>query len=242
MHQLFVRDALLETGWQRDVLIGIEGRTIASIEAGVAPPAGAERLAGAAVPGIANVHSHAFQRAMAGLAERRGPDDDDFWTWREVMYRFALRVSPDDIEAIAAQLFTELLEAGFTRIGEFHYLHHDLDGTPYANLAETGMRIAAAAAETGIGLTLIPTFYAHGGFGGAPPSAQQRRFINDLDRFGKVFAASSAANGSSACPATAAVSGWPRAAAICCPAASASHDMRLKAPLRCSSSTRTPLI
>src|SRR5690348_10477296 len=140
-----------------------------------------------------DLHSHAFQRGMAGLTERGSPAGDNFWTWREVMYRFALRVSPDDIEAIAAQLFTELLEAGFTRIGEFHYLHHDLDGTPYANLAETGARIAAAAAATGIGLTLIPTFYAHGGFGGAPPSAQQRRFINDLERFTMLFEASRAA-------------------------------------------------
>src|SRR5688572_22534810 len=112
MAQLHVQHALLETGWQRDVLIGIEGRRIAAIEAGASAPAGAERLAGIAVPGIANVHSHAFQRAMAGLVERRGPEDDSFWTWREVMYRFLARMTPDDVEAIAAWAYVEMLEAG----------------------------------------------------------------------------------------------------------------------------------
>ncbi len=115
MPQLHVQHALLETGWQRDVLISIEGRRIAAIEAGASAPAGAERLAGIAVPGIANVHSHAFQRAMAGLVERRGPEDDSFWTWREVMYRFLARMTPDDVEAIAAWAYVEMLEAGFTR-------------------------------------------------------------------------------------------------------------------------------
>ena len=190
MHQLFVRDALLETGWQRDVLIGIEGRTIASIEAGVAPPAGAERLAGAAVPGIANVHSHAFQRAMAGLAERRGPDDDDFWTWREVMYRFLAQLSPDDVEAIAAMAYVEMLESGFTAIGEFHYLHNAPAGARYADPAEMGGRIVAAAEATGIGLALLPSFYAHGGCGGRPPTPGQTRFLSSIDSFWALLDAS----------------------------------------------------
>jgi formimidoylglutamate deiminase len=189
---LFFDQALLPTGWARDVRMAMASGRIAHLEIGATPDSSDERHA-IAIPGMPDLHSHAFQRGMAGLTERGSPAGDNFWTWREVMYRFALRVSPDDIEAIAAQLFAELLEAGFTRIGEFHYLHHGLDGTPYANLAETGMRIAAAAAETGIALTLIPTFYAHGGFGGAPPSVHQRRFINNLDRFAKVFEASSAA-------------------------------------------------
>ena len=192
MPRLFFDQALLPAGWARDVRLTITDGRIAGLEIGAALEPGDERHT-LAIPGMPDLHSHAFQRGMAGLTERGSPAGDNFWTWREMMYRFALRVSPEDIEAIAAQLFTELLEAGFTRIGEFHYLHHDLDGAPYANLAETGMRIAAAAAETGIGLTLIPTFYARGGFGGAPPSAHQRRFINDHDRFAKVFAASSAA-------------------------------------------------
>jgi formimidoylglutamate deiminase len=190
--RLFFDQALLPAGWARDVRMTLANGRIARLEIGAAPESSDERHA-IAIPGMPDLHSHAFQRGMAGLTERGSPAGDNFWTWREVMYRFASRVSPDEIEAIAAQLFTELLEAGFTRIGEFHYLHHDLDGMPYANLAETGMRVAAAAAETGIGLTLIPTFYAHGGFGGAPPSPHQRRFINDRDRFAKLFAASSAA-------------------------------------------------
>lgn len=192
MPRLFFDQALLPAGWARDVGMTLANGRIAHLEIGATLEPGDERHA-IAIPGMPNLHSHAFQRGMAGLTERGSPAGDNFWTWREVMYRFALRVNPDDIEAIAAQLFIELLEAGFTRIGEFHYLHHDLDGTPYANLAETGMRIAAAAAATGIGLTLIPTFYAHNGFGGAPPSTHQRRFINDLDRFAKIFAASSTA-------------------------------------------------
>ena len=123
-----------------------------------------------------NLHSHAFQRGMAGLAER-GPGADSFWSWREVMYRFALSMTPDQVEAVAGQLYAEMLEAGFTRVGEFHYLHHDVDGRPYADIAEMAARIAAAASETGIGLTLLPVFYAHSGFGGQAPSDGQRRFI-----------------------------------------------------------------
>jgi formimidoylglutamate deiminase len=190
MRYVFVDQALLETGWRHDVLIGIDGRTIASIETRVAPPAGAERFAGAAVPGVANVHSHAFQRAMAGLAERRGPDDDDFWTWREVMYRFLAQLTPDDVEAIAAMAYAEMLESGFTAIGEFHYLHNAPDGARYADPAEMGARIVAAAETTGIGLALLPSFYAHGGCGGRPPTPGQTRFISGLDSFWTLLEAS----------------------------------------------------
>src|SRR5947209_6788756 len=108
MAQLHVRNALLETGWQRDVLITVEGRTITAVAPDTPPPPGAERLAGIAVPGVANVHSHAFQRAMAGLVERRGPEDDSFWTWREVMYRFLAHMGPEDIEAVAAWAYVEM--------------------------------------------------------------------------------------------------------------------------------------
>jgi formiminoglutamate deiminase len=126
-----------------------------------------------------NLHSHAFQRGMAGLAQRGG----DFWSWREVMYRFLAVLTPDDIEAIAALAYMEMLEAGFTAVAEFHYLHHAPDGTAYANPAELSARIAGAAAQTGIGLTLLPVFYAHGGFNAAPPAPAQRRFVTDLDRY-----------------------------------------------------------
>ena len=190
MPQLHVQHALLETGWQRDVLIRIEGPRIAAIEAGAAAPAGVERLAGIAVPGVANVHSHAFQRAMAGLVERRGPEDDSFWTWREVMYRFLARMTPDDVEAIAAWAYVEMLEAGFTAVGEFHYLHNAPDGARYADPAEMAGRIVAAAEASGIGLALLPCFYAHGGCGGKAAKPGQARFLSDIESFRRLIEAS----------------------------------------------------
>ena len=190
MPQLHVSHALLETGWQRDVLVTIDGRTIAAVAPDTQPPPGAERLAGIAVPGVANVHSHAFQRAMAGLVERRGPEDDSFWTWREVMYRFLAHMTPDDVEAVAAWLHVEMLEAGFTASGEFHYLHNDPAGARYADPAEMGARIAAAAQASGIGLALLPCFYAHGGCGGREPKPGQARFLSDLDSFQRLMESS----------------------------------------------------
>ena len=123
---------------------------------------------------------------MSGLAERRGPGADNFWSWRETMYRFALDMTPDQVEAVAAQAYVEMLEAGFTRVGEFHYLHHAPDGRPYDDVAEMSARIVAAADATRIGLTLLPVFYAHSGFGGAPPGDAQRRFICDLDLYARL--------------------------------------------------------
>lgn len=187
MIELHVGRALLDTGWAEDVLITIDGREIIAITAGVAAPASAQRSAGIAVPGIGNLHSHSFQRAMAGLAERRGDREDSFWTWREVMYRFLARMTPDDIEAVTAWLYVEMLEAGFTTVGEFHYLHHAPDGIRYADPAETGGRIVAAAAASGIGLTLLPCFYAHGGCGGQAPTEGQTRFLSDLDGFSRLM-------------------------------------------------------
>jgi formiminoglutamate deiminase len=127
---------------------------------------------------------------MAGLAEIKGTSSDSFWTWREVMYRFVDRMTAEDIEAVAAQAYVEMLEAGFTRVGEFHYIHHDVSGAPYDNPAELAERIAAAAETTGISLTLLPVFYAHAGFGGRAREAGQRRFINDIDRFSRLIDAS----------------------------------------------------
>lgn len=183
---LWFQTALLPQGWTESVRFHIAAGRIARIESGVAAGAGDERHA-VAVPGLCNVHSHAFQRGMAGLAETRGPANDNFWTWREVMYRFLDRLTPDDVEAIAALAYVEMLERGFTRVGEFHYLHHDPSGAPYANIAELAARIAAAASQTGIGLTLLPVFYAHSNFGGAPPVPGQRRFINSVDGFAKLM-------------------------------------------------------
>ncbi len=178
--------ALTPEGWRSDVRLTIDGAAIVAIEAGVAARAGDERHAIAA-PAIANLHSHAFQRGMAGLAEFRGAGNDTFWTWRETMYRFALTMSPDDAEAVAAQLYVEMLEAGFAAVGEFHYLHHAPDGSPYPARAEMASRVVAAAQDAGIGLTLLPVFYAHATFGGAPPRPEQRRFICDVDSFARLL-------------------------------------------------------
>lgn len=182
---LWFETALLPDGWRGRVRIRVTGTLISQIECGVDPgPDDARHTI--AIPGLCNVHSHGFQRGMAGLAEVRGPAGDNFWTWREVMYRFLDRLNPDDVEAITALAFAEMLERGFTRVGEFHYLHHDPTGRPFANPAELGGRVASAARETGIGLTLLPVFYAHSNFGALPPVAGQRRFINGIDAFADI--------------------------------------------------------
>lgn len=180
---LFFHRALLPQGWVGDVRITVSDGVVSAIETGAARGAGETDL-GVVLPGLSNVHSHAFQRAMAGLTEERGPNEgDDFWSWRALMYRFLDRGGPEEIEAITALAFAEMLEGGFTRVGEFHYLHNDPEGRTYADRGELAARIAAAATGTGIGLTLLPVFYAHAGFGGAPPAHGQRRFINDIDGF-----------------------------------------------------------
>jgi formimidoylglutamate deiminase len=183
--RLWFESALLPEGWTAQVRCTLAHGRIARVERGV-PPADADARHAIGVPGLLNVHSHAFQRAMAGLAERRSPGSDSFWTWRDTMYRFVERLDPDDVEVVACQAYMEMLESGFTRVGEFHYLHHDPTGRPYADDAEMATRIVAAAAETGIGLTLLPSFYAHAGFGGLPPASGQRRFITSVDAFARL--------------------------------------------------------
>ena len=174
--------ALLPQGWARDVRIDCVGGQITALTTGVPRDAGAQAL-GVVVPGLGNLHSHAFQRAMAGLTEVGGRSGDSFWSWRELMYRFLDRLTPDDLQAVAEQAYVEMLESGFTRVGEFHYLHHAPDGQRYADHAEMAGRIAAAAYSTGLGLTLLPVFYAHSDFGGAAPLPAQRRFLHDVDGF-----------------------------------------------------------
>lgn len=189
MSRLHFASALLPSGWANDVQVVITAGAIAAVTPDVAPSAGDERHA-IALPGLASLHSHAFQRGMAGLAELRGDSTDTFWTWRETMYRFALAMSPDDVAAVATLLYVEMLEQGFSRVGEFHYLHHDRDGSHYADPAEMAARIAEAAEASSIGLTLLPSFYAHGSFGGAAPHDGQRRFVCSVDHFTKLMAAS----------------------------------------------------
>ncbi|MGF6156980.1 formimidoylglutamate deiminase [Ensifer sp. KUDG1] len=184
VNRIFAERALLPGGWAENVAISLDaaGR-IAAIETGGAAAGSDERTAGPLIPAIANLHSHAFQRAMAGLAEVAGSGDDSFWTWREEMYRTVGLVNPDDVEAIAAKLYMEMLKGGFGHVAEFHYLHHQADGTPYADPAEMSLRILAAARTTGIGLTHLPVFYAHANFGGVEPNPGQRPFLHDPDRF-----------------------------------------------------------
>lgn len=174
--------------WAEGVLLsaGGDGRW-QSIKTGVAAaPAGtATRLGGPVIPGIVNAHSHAFQRAIAGLTERSAGHHDDFWSWRERMYRVALRITPAQLEAIATQLYAELLQGGYTHVCEFHYLHNDLDGRPYANPLEMSLALVRAAAATGIGLTLLPVLYMHSGFGAQAGTGglreDQRRFASTPD-------------------------------------------------------------
>jgi formiminoglutamate deiminase len=187
MTRLWFDTALLPDGWASSVRLTIADGLIAKVETETPAAPGDER-GFAAVPGVGNLHSHAFQRAMAGLAEAPAPrGGDDFWSWREVMYRFVERLTPDDVEAIAAQAYAEMLECGFTRVGEFHYLHHDIGGAAYADPAEMVHRIVAAAGQTGIGLTLLPVLYAHSGFGGQIAAPHQQRFTHSLDGFGALF-------------------------------------------------------
>ncbi|HET9069574.1 MAG TPA: formimidoylglutamate deiminase, partial [Amaricoccus sp.] len=184
MTALFAPLALLTDGWARDVRVTLDGGRIAGVEPDAAAAPGDHTLAGRALlPAPCNLHSHAFQRAMAGMAERRGPTADSFWTWRRLMYRFLDVLDPDEIEAIAGLVYVEMLEAGYAAVAEFHYLHHAPGGTPYADPAELSHRIVAAAAETGIGLTLLPVLYTWGGADRAPLAGGQRRFGNDLDDF-----------------------------------------------------------
>ena len=189
---LWFAKALLAGGWADGVRLELEGGRIAAIAAGTHPEPGEARH-DIGLAGLANVHSHAFQRAMAGLTEVRGPAHDSFWTWRELMYRFVERLGPDDAEAVAAMAFMEMLETGFTRVGEFHYLHHRPDGGAFDNPAEMAERIAAAASQTGIGLTLLPVFYAHADFGGAPPTPGQRRFVSTLEGYDRLLGGARAA-------------------------------------------------
>jgi formimidoylglutamate deiminase len=186
---LFFEQALLPQGWARDVRMVLDRGRLGSVEAEASMQPGDERHR-IGLPGLPNLHSHAFQRGMAGLTEIRGSTADSFWTWRELMYRFVGRMTADDIEAVAAQAYVEMLEAGFTRVGEFHYIHHDVSGAPYGNIGELAERIAGCAQATGIGLTLLPVFYAHSGFGGRAPDPSQRRFVNGIDGFSRLMDAS----------------------------------------------------
>ncbi|CEG59815.1 formimidoylglutamate deiminase [Legionella micdadei] len=175
----FANSALLPTGWADNVLIAVDKAGYITDVSCNPPPNNAIHFEGAMLPGMLNLHSHAFQRAMAGLAERATAEKESFWTWRETMYRFLEKLTPEDLQAIAAQVYIEMLKAGFTTVGEFHYIHHQPNGTPYQERCLTSHHIISAAQEVGIAITLLPVLYSYSGFGGQKPTVNQKRFINN---------------------------------------------------------------
>ncbi len=183
---IFANKALLISGWETDVRIAVEDGRISSIVPHAKAEAG-DVLVDALLPSIANLHSHSFQRAMAGMTEVRAAGRDSFWTWRELMYRFMDQLTPEQIEAFAALTFMEMQEAGFASVGEFHYVHHQIGGTHYDNIAELSNRIFEAAKITGIGLTHLPVLYTYGGAGETSLVEGQLRFGNDLDDFNALY-------------------------------------------------------
>ncbi|WP_434561114.1 formimidoylglutamate deiminase [Pseudomonas sp. R1-6] len=186
MSAFFAERALLPDGWANDVRLEVNAEGVLTHVQADSHANGAERLGGPLLPGMPNLHSHAFQRAMAGLAEVAGNPNDSFWTWRDLMYRLVGKISPDQLGVIARQLYIEMLKAGYTSVAEFHYVHHDTDGRHYADPAELALRISQAAGDVGIGLTLLPVLYSHSGFGGQEPNDGQRRFINSTENYLKL--------------------------------------------------------
>lgn len=196
MTVIHAKTALLPEGWARDVRVTLAGGRIVSVEAGAGQ--GAAETVDCLLPAMVNLHSHAFQRAMAGMTEARGPvsangGQDSFWTWRTLMYRFLDRLTPNDVQAIAAMVMLEMAEAGYAAVAEFHYLHHGVGGAVYDDLAEMSVRIAAAAAETGLGLTHLPVLYERGGCDGRALTTGQLRFGNDPERFARLWQGAAAA-------------------------------------------------
>ncbi|MEX0731236.1 MAG: formimidoylglutamate deiminase [Aquisalimonadaceae bacterium] len=190
--ELFAEQALLPSGWARNVRLTIAADGTFSKVLSDTSANTATRLSGPLLPGMPNLHSHAFQRAMAGLAEVLGDPQDSFWSWRQSMYALVSRVTPEQMQAIAAYLYVEMLKAGYTTVAEFHYLHHDRNGRPYANPAETSERLMAAADVAGIGQTLMPVLYSYSGFGAQPPNQGQQRFVQNTDAYAELWQALSA--------------------------------------------------
>ena len=182
MQTIFAKQAFLASGWAKNLRLSVQDGRIFGVEADTSQQNGDIHV-DTLLPALANLHSHSFQRAMAGMTEYRLAGRDSFWTWRDLMYRFTAHLTPDMVEAIAALVFMEMQEAGYASVGEFHYIHHQADGTPYDNLGELSARICAAAAETGIGLTHLPVLYSYGGAGQVDLLPGQARFGNSVDRF-----------------------------------------------------------
>ncbi len=183
MPAFFAERALLPGGWAENVRLEVSADGLLSSVQANADRQGAERVSGPLLPGMPNLHSHAFQRAMAGLAEVAGNPSDSFWTWRDLMYRLVGKISAPQVGVIARQLYIEMLKGGFTSVAEFHYVHQDTNGKPYADPAELALQISQAATSAGIGLTLLPVLYSHSGFGGQAPNEGQRRFIHSTESY-----------------------------------------------------------
>lgn len=179
---IFAKQAWLADGWHKNVRIGLKNGHIDGITHGTSAQVG-DICVDTLLPALANLHSHTFQRAMAGMSEQKVADKDSFWTWRRLMYKFLEHITPQHYEAIAALSFMEMQEAGYASVGEFHYVHHQHNGVRYANIAELSDRVMAAAATTGIGLTHLPVLYSYGGVKRAALSGGQMRFGNDVEQF-----------------------------------------------------------
>ncbi len=179
---IFAKRALLATGWADDVRLTVESGTVSAV-ATRSKAATGDVLVDTLLPALGNLHSHTFQRSMAGMTEMRAAGRDSFWTWRDLMYRFVDRLTPEQIEAIAALVFMEMQESGFSAVGEFHYVHHQKGGNRYDDICELSNRIFAAAKTTGIGLTHLPVLYTYGGAGKAALNSGQLRFGNSVDQF-----------------------------------------------------------
>lgn len=185
----FAKQAWLTSGWAKDVLLTVKQGYFVAVEVDAAPTSNCTYLSGPVLPTIANLHSHAFQRVMAGMAEVSLNPNDSFWSWRDLMYKVVQKLSPEDAGIIAKQLYIDMLKAGYTQVGEFHYLHHDKKGKHYNQLAEMSDHIIAAADAANMGLTLLPTLYSHSGFGGQIANDGQCRFINSTDSYLELFQA-----------------------------------------------------
>jgi formimidoylglutamate deiminase len=190
MKKYYAKNILLADGWATDKTISIEGGIIAAITNG--KESNTREFLGTIIPGMVNCHSHAFQREFAGFSEQGSEGKDSFWTWRKIMYKFLAQLSHDDAQVIALQLYIEMLKMGYTRVAEFHYLHHDIDGNKYSgahsnnNLATMAHAIFKAAQSSGIGLTLLPVLYQYAGFGQQTPNEGQKRFINSTVQFNEL--------------------------------------------------------
>lgn len=182
--KLYAERVLLSDGWARNKTLVIENGVIEKIADGRIE--GSEVANGPIIPGMVNCHSHAFQRAFAGFSEQGSEGQDSFWTWRQVMYKFLAQLTEENAELIATQLYIEMVKMGYTRVAEFHYLHHQIDGNTYPELAAMAKAIFSAAKSAGIGLTILPVLYQYSGFGGLPPTQGQKRFINSTEQFNQL--------------------------------------------------------